>query len=128
MQTRKRMIMMVGTRHDLSRELAAALGLRPGVDEIKHHGWYNPNAITNAGEPGGRPDIIVTEARPSGAANTFRIYVRDLAIAHPQAKIVVIAPGIGSGRFNADAVVHTPAIEDLVEAIRPLLPSETVDA
>ena len=128
MRNSERMILVVGTRQDFCDKLASELGLRQGVDEIKYHHWYNPNSITHSAKPDREPDVIVTEARPSGAINAFRIYVRDLMIAHPNAKIVVIAPGMGDGRFNAHAVIHTPSIADLADAIKPLLPNETVDA
>jgi hypothetical protein len=128
MQTSERTILVVGTRQDICDKLAGELGLRQGVDEIKYHHWYNPNSITHSAKSDREPDVIVTEARPSGAINAFRIYVRDLMIAHPKAKIVVIAPGMGDGRFNAHAVVHTALIADLAATVKPLLPSETVDA
>jgi hypothetical protein len=116
--------MAVGTNQNLCDKLAEALGLRPGLDEIKYRHWYDPNSTKLDEEP----DIIVTEAHRGGAANAFRIYVRDLALAHPQTKIVVIACGLCGGRFDAHAVVHTPLVQDLADVIRPLLPGETIDA
>ena len=119
-----RKLVVVGLQRSLYETLMSMLGMRAGVDEVTYHYWYNPN--DEKIEPS--PDVMVLEAARDHNLNRLRIWVRDIAFAHPLTKIVVAAYGMPSGSLAAHAVVHSPSLEELAEAIKPLLPSGTIDA
>ena len=116
--------MVVGLQRSLYETLISMLGMRAGVDEVTYHYWYNPNDAKIESSP----DVMVLEAARGENPNRLRIRVRDTALAHPQTKIVVVAYDVPAGRLDAHAVVHGPSLQELVEAVRPLLPSATIDA
>ena len=121
---RPRRIVAVGLQTSTYVTLMSELGMRAGVDEVTYHYCHNPGD-TRLEPP---PDVMVLEAGRGENPNQLRIRVRDIGIAYPNMKIVVAAYGMPSGRLNAHAVVHDPSLKALVEAVKPLLPSATIDA
>jgi len=124
MLIRPRKIVVAGFDQITCDALAAAIGMR-AVDEVLWQRWYNP---TNSDKLDADVDVIVVRTNVGENPNLLRIRVRDIALANPHAKIVVAAGEVKSGRLDAHAVVHNPSLEELAEAIKPLLPSGTIDA